>query len=131
MAGNSQRRNRRTSNKKGATVGSGGNRRRSLEGKGPTPPAHMRKGHAKNRVANAKAKQAQRRPVARRGGKGQAEMVVGRNPVFEALRDGVPASTLYVQQFIDNDERVRDALKLAADRGGINLMEAPAPSWTG
>lgn len=125
MAGNSQRRNRRTSNKKGATVGSGGNRRRSLEGKGPTPPAHMRKGHVKNRVANAKAKQAARRPVARRGGKGQSEMVVGRNPVYEALRDGVPATTLYVQQFIDNDERVRDALKLAADRGGIHLMEAP------
>ncbi len=52
-------------------------------------------------------------------------MVVGRNPVFEALRDGVPATTLYVQQFIDNDERVREALKLAADRGGIHLMEAP------
>ncbi len=42
----------------------------------------------------------------------------------------MPASTLYVQQFIDNDERVREALQLAAERGGINLMEAPAPSWT-
>ncbi|MCH0538603.1 23S rRNA (guanosine(2251)-2'-O)-methyltransferase RlmB [Streptomyces sp. MUM 203J] len=125
MAGNSQRRNRRTSNKKGATVGSGGKRRRSLEGKGPTPPASARKGHVKNRIANSKAKQAQRRPVARRGGKGQAEMVVGRNPVFEALRDGVPATTLYVQQFIDNDERVREALQLAGERGGIHLMEAP------
>jgi 23S rRNA (guanosine2251-2'-O)-methyltransferase len=39
----------------------------------------------------------------------------------------VPASTLYVQQFIDNDERVREALQLAAERGGINLMEAPRP----
>ncbi|MGK5732481.1 hypothetical protein ACSNOG_23365, partial [Streptomyces sp. URMC 124] len=66
MAGNSQRRNRRTSNKKGATVGSGGQRRRGLEGKGPTPPASMRKGHKKNRVANAQAKQAARRPYARR-----------------------------------------------------------------
>lgn len=54
-------------------------------------------------------------------------MVVGRNPVFEALRDGVPAVTLYVQQFIDNDERVREALQLAAERGNINLMEAPRP----
>lgn len=53
MAGNSQRRNRRTSNKKGAQVGSGGKRRRGLEGKGPTPPASARKGHVKNRVANA------------------------------------------------------------------------------
>ncbi|MEE1942290.1 23S rRNA (guanosine(2251)-2'-O)-methyltransferase RlmB [Streptomyces sp. TRM 70361] len=128
MAGNSQRPNRRTSNKKGAQVGSGGKRRRGLEGRGPTPPAEMRKGHAKNRVANARARQAARRPAARRGGgKGTSELVVGRNPVVEALREGVPANTLYVQQFIDNDERVREALQLASDRGGIHLMEAPRP----
>ncbi|GAA2311030.1 MULTISPECIES: 23S rRNA (guanosine(2251)-2'-O)-methyltransferase RlmB [Streptomyces] len=125
MAGNSQRRNRRTSNKKGATVGSGGKRRRALEGKGPTPPAEMRKGHAKQRIANARARQAAKRPVPRRGGKGTNELVVGRNPVVEALREGVPANTLYVQQFIDSDDRVREALKVAADRGGIHLMEAP------
>ncbi|MFI0733437.1 23S rRNA (guanosine(2251)-2'-O)-methyltransferase RlmB [Streptomyces sp. NPDC021225] len=128
MAGNSQRRNRRTANKKGATVGSGGKRRRALEGKGPTPPAEMRKGHAKQRVAHARAKQAARRPAPRRGGgKGTNELVVGRNPVVEALREGVPAIMLYVQQFIDSDDRVREALKLAADRGGIHLMEAPRP----
>ncbi|MBC3990810.1 23S rRNA (guanosine(2251)-2'-O)-methyltransferase RlmB [Streptomyces sp. AC563] len=128
MAGNSQRRNRRTSNKKGATVGSGGKRRRGLEGKGPTPPAEMRKGHVKQRAANAKVRQASKRPAPRRGGpKGTNELVVGRNSVFEALRDGVPASALYVQQFIDSDERVRDALRLATERGGINLMEAPRP----
>ncbi|GAB7031714.1 23S rRNA (guanosine(2251)-2'-O)-methyltransferase RlmB [Streptomyces sp. NPDC021749] len=128
MAGNSQRRNRRTSNKKGAQVGSGGKRRRSLEGKGPTPPASARKGHVKNRIANAKAKQAAaRRPAPRRGGaKGTAELVVGRNPVVEALREGVPATTLYVQQFIDSDERVREALQLATERG-LHLMEAPRP----
>ncbi|MFE5405376.1 23S rRNA (guanosine(2251)-2'-O)-methyltransferase RlmB [Streptomyces sp. NPDC056580] len=120
--------NRRMSGKKGAQVGSGGQRRKGLEGRGPTPPAEMRKGHKKNRIANAKAKQAVRRPVARgRGGKSASELVVGRNPVVEALREGVPASTLYVQQFIDNDERVREALQLAGERGGINLMEAPRP----
>ncbi|MDQ0991607.1 23S rRNA (guanosine(2251)-2'-O)-methyltransferase RlmB [Streptomyces sp. V3I7] len=119
---------RRMSGKKGAQVGSGGQRRRGLEGKGPTPPAEMRKGHKKNRIASAKAKQVQRRPMARgRGGKSTSELVVGRNPVVEALREGVPASTLYVQQFIDNDERVREALQLVAERGGINLMEAPRP----
>jgi 23S rRNA (guanosine2251-2'-O)-methyltransferase len=127
MAGNSQRRNRRTASKKGATVGSGGKRRRSLEGKGPTPPAEMRKGHAKNRIANAKAKRTSTRPAARRGGKGTSELVVGRNPVVEALRESVPANALYVQQFIDNDERVREALQLAAERGGIHLVEAPRP----
>lgn len=127
MAGNSQRRNRRTANKKGAQVGSGGQRRRGLEGKGPTPPAEARKGHAKQRAAQARSRNAAKRPAPRRGGaKGTAELVVGRNSVYEALRDGVPANTLYVQQFIDNDDRVRDSLRLVADLGGeINLMEAP------
>ncbi|MFE1028402.1 23S rRNA (guanosine(2251)-2'-O)-methyltransferase RlmB [Streptomyces sp. NPDC058818] len=120
--------NRRMSGKKGAQVGSGGKRRRGLEGKGPTPPAEMRKGHVKQRAANAKARRATgRAPQRRGGGRSTSELVVGRNPVYEALRDGVPASTLYVQQFIDNDERVREALQLAAERGGINLMEAPRP----
>ncbi|MER6333108.1 23S rRNA (guanosine(2251)-2'-O)-methyltransferase RlmB [Streptomyces sp. NPDC014983] len=121
--------NRRMSGKKGAQVGSGGQRRRGLEGKGPTPPAEMRKGHVKQRVAAAKARRTQgTRPQQRRGGgRSTSELVVGRNPVVEALREGVPASTLYVQQFIDNDERVREALQLAAERGGINLMEAPRP----
>ncbi|MEV5338451.1 23S rRNA (guanosine(2251)-2'-O)-methyltransferase RlmB [Streptomyces sp. NPDC052676] len=119
--------NRRMSGKKGAQVGSGGKRRRGLEGKGPTPPAEMRKGHVKQRAAAAKARRAQGRTQRRPGGKGTSELVVGRNPVFEALREGVPATTLYVQQFIDNDERVREALQLAAERGNINLMEAPRP----
>ncbi|QKW08259.1 23S rRNA (guanosine(2251)-2'-O)-methyltransferase RlmB [Streptomyces sp. NA04227] len=121
--------NRRMSGKKGAQVGSGGNRRRSLEGKGPTPPAEMRKGHAKQRAANAKARRAQgSRPAPRgRGGKSSSELVVGRNSVVEALREGVPANALYVQQFIDNDERVREALQLAGERGGVHLMEAPRP----
>lgn len=131
MAGNSQRRNRRTSNKKGAQIGSGGQRRRGLEGHGPTPPAEMRKGHAKQRAAQAKARRAQGgsggRTSGRRGQKAPSELVVGRNSVLEALREGVPASTLYVQQFIDNDERVRDALRVAGERGGIHLMEAPRP----
>ncbi|NED75072.1 23S rRNA (guanosine(2251)-2'-O)-methyltransferase RlmB, partial [Streptomyces sp. SID9944] len=51
--------NRRMSGKKGAQVGSGGKRRRGLEGKGPTPPAEMRKGHVKQRAAQAKARRAQ------------------------------------------------------------------------
>ncbi|MGC4997798.1 23S rRNA (guanosine(2251)-2'-O)-methyltransferase RlmB [Streptomyces sp. DT195] len=120
--------NRRMSGKKGAQVGSGGQRRRGLEGKGPTPPAEMRKGHVKQRAAAAKVRRAQgRAPQRKGGGRSSSELVVGRNPVFEALRDGVPATTLYVQQFIDNDERVREALQLAAERGNIHLMEAPRP----
>ncbi|MBO0856656.1 MAG: 23S rRNA (guanosine(2251)-2'-O)-methyltransferase RlmB, partial [Nocardia sp.] len=59
MAGNSQRRGaiRKTGTKKGAVVGSGGKRRRGLEGRGATPPATMRKYHpaAKRAAAAAKA----------------------------------------------------------------------------
>ncbi|QMU79592.1 23S rRNA (guanosine(2251)-2'-O)-methyltransferase RlmB [Streptacidiphilus sp. PB12-B1b] len=129
MAGNSQRRNRRNpGSKKGPSVGTGGHSRKSLEGKGPTPPASERKGHKKNRLANAAAKRSvagnKSRGNARRGGKAGSELVYGRNSVVEALQGGVPASALYVQQFIDNDERVREALTLATERG-VPLMEAP------
>lgn len=132
MPGNSPRPNRRTSNKKGAQTGSGGQRRRGLQGKGPTPPAEMRKGHPKQRAASARAKAAGRssggggRPAGRPG-RSTAELVVGRNAVLEALREGVPASALYVQQFIDNDDRVSEAIKVAMERGGVHLMEAPRP----
>ena len=129
MAGNSQRRNRRNpGSKKGPSVGTGGHSRKALEGKGPTPPASERKGHKKNRMANAATKRAvagnKSRGSARRGGKMGSELVYGRNSVVEALAGGVPASALYVQQFIDNDERVREALTLANERG-VPLMEAP------
>ena len=129
MAGNSQRRNRRNpGSKKGPSVGTGGHSRKALEGKGPTPPAAERKGHKKNRMAKAATKRAgagnKSRGSARRGGKAGSELVYGRNSVVEALEGGVPASALYVQQFIDNDERVREALTLANERG-VPLMEAP------
>ena len=53
MAGNSQRRGaiRKGSSKKGATVGSGGQRRRGLEGKGPTPKATERPHHKAHKMA--------------------------------------------------------------------------------
>jgi 23S rRNA (guanosine2251-2'-O)-methyltransferase len=129
MAGNSQRRNRRNpGSKKGPSVGTGGHSRKALEGKGPTPPASERKGHKKNRLAKSAARRTEAgnksRGNARRGGKAGSELVYGRNSVVEALQGGVPASALYVQQFIDNDERVREALQLATERG-VPLMEAP------
>ena len=46
----------------------------------------------------------------------------GRNPVLEALLAGVPANALYVAQRIENDDRVREAIKVAAERG-IALLE--------
>jgi 23S rRNA (guanosine2251-2'-O)-methyltransferase len=50
------------------------------------------------------------------------ELLVGRNPVVEALRTHVPATALYVAHGIDLDERVKEAIRLAADRG-IAIME--------
>ncbi|GAA2400246.1 hypothetical protein Cme02nite_59410 [Catellatospora methionotrophica] len=50
------------------------------------------------------------------------ELLVGRNPVVEALRAHVPATALYVAQGLDIDERVTEAVRTAADRG-IPLLE--------
>ncbi|MBF6173166.1 23S rRNA (guanosine(2251)-2'-O)-methyltransferase RlmB [Nocardia blacklockiae] len=129
MAGNSQRRGaiRKGGSKKGQTVGSGGQRRRGLEGKGATPPAHMRKYHpaAKRAAAAAKAAQSNARsagrPSTRKGDDGP-ELVLGRNPVVECLRAGVPATALYVAVGTENDERLTEAVKNAAE-AGISILE--------
>jgi 23S rRNA (guanosine2251-2'-O)-methyltransferase len=47
---------------------------------------------------------------------------MGRNPVVEALRAGIPASSLYVQDKAEADDRWREALKIAVGRG-IPLLE--------
>ncbi|MEU8003191.1 23S rRNA (guanosine(2251)-2'-O)-methyltransferase RlmB [Catellatospora sp. NPDC049111] len=50
------------------------------------------------------------------------ELLVGRNPVNEALRAHVPATALYVAQGIDIDERVSEVVRTAGDRG-IPILE--------
>jgi 23S rRNA (guanosine2251-2'-O)-methyltransferase len=52
--------------------------------------------------------------------------VAGRNPVVESLRARVPATTLYVGARVARDERVDEAIKLAADRGVPVLEAGPA-----
>ncbi|KZS67849.1 23S rRNA (guanosine(2251)-2'-O)-methyltransferase RlmB [Mycobacterium pseudokansasii] len=120
MAGNSQRRGavRKSATKKGAPVGSGGQRRRGLEGRGPTPPAHLRPNHP----AAKRAKAAPRRPV--RSRIDEAETVLGRNPVLECLRAGVPATALYVALGAEADERVTESVARAAD-SRISILEVP------
>jgi 23S rRNA (guanosine2251-2'-O)-methyltransferase len=122
MAGNSQRKGamRKSGTKKGMTVGSGGQRRKALKGKGPTPKAEERTSHPQARRARAATK-ATERPSSR-GRRDGREVLVGRNPVVEALRAGVPATALYVQQYVDTDDRVREALTTAADQG-MPLLE--------
>lgn len=62
-------------------------------------------------------------PVTRSRGAGDApEVVAGRNAVLEALRAEVPATALHAGPRGDADDRVREAIGLAADRG-IPLIE--------
>lgn len=126
MAGNSQRRGavRRSGSKKGAQVGSGGQRRRGLEGKGPTPKASDRPNHKAYKMSKAADKRASGRPGPTRKKSGSTEVVAGRNSVLEALRTDVPVSTMYVASRIDSDDRVKEALTLAAE-AGIPIMETP------
>lgn len=129
MAGNSKRKGavRKEGSKKGQVVGSGGQRRRGLEGRGATPKAVDRTYHPAHKKAKAaaKAKTAAVRQAQRRRDDGP-EYVVGRNPVVECLRAGIPATALYVMSTIDADERVREAVAMAGDMG-IAILEAGKP----
>jgi 23S rRNA (guanosine2251-2'-O)-methyltransferase len=168
MPGNSPRRGRRTSAKKGASGGSGGKNRQSLAGRGRTLPADERPWHKgysgdeplpqrtawkqdKERRAAAvegRAPKIGQPGTKRTAGKGPAaagskggargprvapgrksqppkdgpELLVGRNPVVEALRTHIPATALFVAQGIDVDERVKEAVRAAGDRG-IAIIE--------
>jgi 23S rRNA (guanosine2251-2'-O)-methyltransferase len=131
MAGNSQRRGAKRSpgSKKGSVVGSGGQRAKGLDGRGPTPKAADRKGHpAARRKASAQRRAASPEGPARSAGapgrrSGSSEYVAGRNAVVEALRGEVPATAVYVASRIDSDDRVREALSAAGDRG-LPVMES-------
>ncbi|MGV0715164.1 23S rRNA (guanosine(2251)-2'-O)-methyltransferase RlmB [Mycolicibacterium sp. XJ662] len=119
MAGNSRRRGavRKPGTKKGPTVGSGGVRRRGLEGRGATPPAHKRPNHP----AAKRAAKAARRPARKTD---DTEVVLGRNPVLECLRAGVPATALYVALGAEADERLTESVRIAAD-SNISILEVP------
>jgi 23S rRNA (guanosine2251-2'-O)-methyltransferase len=120
MAGNSSRRGAiKKSGKGNPTAGSGGRRRRGLEGRGPTPKAKDREGH----VAHKKRKRAEKAAPSRRTAKkADADWVVGRNSVVEALRAEMPVSAVYVAEGTERDGRLREIFRVAADRG-ISLLE--------
>jgi 23S rRNA (guanosine2251-2'-O)-methyltransferase len=126
--------------------GTGGYGKHKLEGKGPTPPAEMRPGHPAQRAAARAAKAAaagkatsrtpapggprarpeqgpqERGPERRERRDDAPEMVAGRNPVVESLRAKVPAMALYVTGRAQEDERVAEAVQLAAGTG-IAVLE--------
>lgn len=130
MAGNSQRRGamRKEGTKKGATTGSGGQKRQALEGRKPTPKATDRPHHPAARRERAK-KRAADGPQRSVGGsrsssnrRANGSMLMGRNPVVEALRAKVPASALYVQAKLEADDRWREAMRLAVG-ASIPILE--------
>jgi 23S rRNA (guanosine2251-2'-O)-methyltransferase len=129
MAGNSSRKGaiRKSGTKKGAVVGSGGQRRKGLQGRGATPPAEDRPHHPAARRARAAAKAAATRPGGHTAGRkldDAPETVLGRNPVLECLRAGVPATALYVAVGTESDERLTESVQRAAD-AGISILEVP------
>ncbi|MGH8794626.1 MAG: 23S rRNA (guanosine(2251)-2'-O)-methyltransferase RlmB [Stackebrandtia sp.] len=144
MAGNSQRKGRRTTPKKGPTKGSGGQGKRSLAGRGKTLSAEDRPWHKAYEGTDVPKKtkwkqEKERRQAAsegrtpKTGGGGRpakqrrdsgdgVEVLVGRNPVVEALRAHVPTTALYVVRDVALDERVREALRVAGNRD-IPILE--------
>jgi 23S rRNA (guanosine2251-2'-O)-methyltransferase len=124
--------------KKGPTKGTGGKNKRSLEGRGPTPKAEDRAWHpAGKRKAAAER-------FAAAGGKGrpssnpnsgraprskkdeETEVVTGRNSVLEALRAKIPATAFYIAQRVEMDDRVKEMLSIATNRG-IPVLEVTRP----
>lgn len=120
----------RKSNKKGATKGTGGNGRKSLEGRGPTPKAEDRGWHpagkrkaAEERFAAAGGKgRPGQKPAAninrapRAKSSDDTETVTGRNSVLEALRTKIPATAFYIAQRVEMDDRVKEMLAIARHR---------------
>ena len=105
-------RSQRRADEPAAPAGPRGSRRAD------TPSASARTG----RGAAAPSGPSARAP---RGSGDAAEFVVGRNSVVESLRASVPAMALYVGARVQHDERISEAIKLAAGRG-VAVLEAGA-----
>ena len=121
MAGNSQRRARSARPARAADRGlgrPGPARARGQgadpEGRGPPGPQGLQARSARRRRAATRAQ--------RRTGAGDAEWVAGRNSVVEALRAGIPVTAVYVAEGAERDGRLREAFRLAAERG-VSLLE--------
>lgn len=114
--------------KKGPTKGSGGKNRRSLEGKSGTLPAEQRHWYeGKKRAKVAKRTKPETRTEQRSGAeqrqrKVDSDLLVGRNPVVEALRAGMPATRLFLANSLDPDDRITEAARRAGDQG-VDVVE--------
>ena len=127
MAGNSQRRGRTTgAGKKTATAGTGGKNRRSLAGRGATPPAEARPGHPAQRRAAAEPAAAGRpgpRPRSAPRRRPSCCSAATRSSRRCGRRSRRPRSTSSpATTSARTDERIAEAVQLAADRG-LPLLE--------
>jgi 23S rRNA (guanosine2251-2'-O)-methyltransferase len=120
MPGNSARRGAIRKTAKKPAAGSGGRVKRALEGKGPTPKAKDRPNHKAYKEKQRADKASAARP--RRRNSGEAEWIAGRTPVVEALRAGVPVTTVYVAEGAERDGRLRETFRIASERG-LGLLE--------
>jgi 23S rRNA (guanosine2251-2'-O)-methyltransferase len=132
---------------KGVKVGTGGHGRKALEGKGPTPKAEDREWHpagkrkirleklaavgklqprGNGRGGNGSSSSGGSKPAARRSKTDDSEIVTGRNSVVEALRAKMPATTLYIATRAEMDDRMRESISLANNRG-IPVLEVMKP----
>ncbi|GAB2560795.1 23S rRNA (guanosine(2251)-2'-O)-methyltransferase RlmB [Leucobacter ruminantium] len=124
----------------GKAVGSGGQGRQALEGRGPTPKAEDREYHAAHKAKKARERHeaARQRHGLDPRGRGDArssrparkgddsELVTGRNAVLEALRTKIPATALYVAARVEMDDRMREILRLATNRQ-VPVLEVMRP----
>lgn len=108
-----------------AQKGTGGLGRKRLSGKGPTPKAEDRPYHpaAKRKAAATKRTPSRDPRPTRTKITAVQDVIAGRNSVVEALREEIPAKSLFIAHGIDVDDRVREALRLA-QRRGIDIHEA-------
>jgi 23S rRNA (guanosine2251-2'-O)-methyltransferase len=124
---------------KGPIKGTGGLGRRALEGKGPTPKAEDREWHPAGKAKirreklasmgklNRNTVDAQRKAAPKRSkANDDTEVVTGRNSVLEALRAKIPATALYIATRIEMDDRVKEMLQIATQRG-IPILEVMKP----
>ena len=126
--------NRRKTSKAGPAKGSGG-QKKGLGGKGRTLKAEDRPWHKSysgdDKPQRTQWKQAKERAKAAAEGRttnigkpkpkrerraDEAEMLLGRNPVVEALRAKVPATALYDAFGTEIDDRVAEAVRIAQNR---------------
>jgi 23S rRNA (guanosine2251-2'-O)-methyltransferase len=91
-------------------------------GRGTGRPAAQRNGRAQPQRGGPRVAPGRKSNPTREG----PELLLGRNPVVEALRAAVPATALYVAQGIDIDERISEIARTAGDRG-IPILEVPRP----